>query len=204
MGKTWQKYMTFLAVLCMLVCLVLTVGITYARYQSEFSRRSYIFTPAAPNEIRLYGGGISDAWINGGTLPSLDDTWEKTETGAKLDFSVTNGQIGSFSQEDQTYVIRLAAGLSIQDPGNLTVTLHWTDAEDQSHSVTAVAEAIETGSLLYDTYGDGWVYRFYTGWSEDKFTLTGGSLQYCNYTVTVSGNVEPTLLKLQVLRLNEQ
>lgn len=204
MGKTWPKYMTFLALLCTLVCVILAIGVTYGRYQWEFPKRSYVFTAAAPNEIMLCGGGISDAWINGGTLPTLDDTWEKTENGVKLDFGVTNGQINSYSQEDQSYVVRLAAGLNIKNPENLTVVLHWQDAQGQIHSATAVAETIETGSLLYDTFGDGWVYRFNTGWTENRFTLTGGTLQYCNYTITVSGDVDPALLKLQVLKLDNQ
>ena len=202
MGKTWTKYMAFLTLLCVCVCIVLAVGVTYGRYQWEFPKRSYVFSPTLPDGIYICGGGISDTWINSGSLPPLADTWEKTDNGAELDFGVTNGQIEYVSQQEQTFVVRLAAGLSIKTPENITVTLSWKGAAGQTHSATATATPIEKGSLLYNAYGDGWIYQFFIGDTEMYFTLPGGYLQYYDYTITVSGDVDPTLLNLQILGQN--
>lgn len=190
--------MAFLIVLCAAVCLVLAVGVTYARYQYDFPRQSYLFTPAARDRVVLCGGGVSQDWIDGGNLPPLPETWEATASGVKLDFGVTNGYVGDFAQRDQSYTIYLAAGLSILEPENLTVTLQWQDGEGQTQQLTATALTIEKGSFLYDTYGEGWIYRFYADDREQNFFLAGGALNYQNFTITVSGAVDPTLLDLQV------
>lgn len=202
MEKTWTKYMAFLTILCLCVCMVLAVGVTYGRYQWEFPKRSYVFSPSLPDSIYMCGGGISDVWISGGNLPPLSDTWEKTASGVKLDFGVTNGQIDHVSQQDQSYVVRLTAGLGIKAPENLTVTLTWRDATGQTHTFTATPTAIEKGSLLYNAYGDGWIYQFCIEDTEMHFTLPGGQLRYYNYTITVSGDADPTLLNLQILGQN--
>ena len=187
-----------LCCVCIGLCLLLAVGVTYARYQWEIDRKSYVFSPAAPDQIQLHGGGVSQQWLDGGNLPAISDAWEQTNEGVKLDFSVTNGSIDDFAQRDQMYVLQLSAGLGILDPENLTVTLSWQDEANQTCTAQAKAVPIEKGSFLYDTYGEGWVYLFYSGEEELTFTLKGGSLQYRNYTITVLGDVAPTLLELQV------
>lgn len=202
MGKTWTKYMAFLTLSCICVCVVLAVGVTYGRYQWEFPKRSYVFSPALPDSIYMCGGGISEEWISSGSLPPLEQTWESANDGAKLDFGVTNGNADHVSQQEQTFVVRLAAGLGIKDPGNMTVTLSWKGAAGQIHSATATATPIEKGSLLYNAFGDGWIYQFYVEDVEMYFTLPGGQLQYYDYTITVSGDVDPTLLNLQILGQN--
>ena len=199
MGKIWTKYMAFLVCICVLACLTLAVGITYGRYQWEFPKKSYVFAPVAPDSLYLYGGGVSEEWIQGGNLPPVANTWEQIDGGVKLDFSVTNGQIDSVSWNDQTYVVRLVAGLNIRDPQNLAITLSWTDTEGQTHLATGVPAAIEKGSLLHNSFGEGWVYQFQTQGTEELFSLTGGQLRYCNFTVTVLGEVDASLLNLQIL-----
>ena len=199
MGKIWTKYMAFLACICVLACLTLAVGITYGRYQWEFPKKSYVFAPVAPDSLYLYGGGVSEEWIQGGNLPPVADTWEQIDGGVKLDFSVTNGQIDSVSWNDQTYVVRLVAGSNIRDPQNLAITLSWKDTEGQTHLATGVPAAIEKGSLLHNSFGEGWVYQFQTQGTEELFSLTGGQLRYCNFTVTGLGEVDASLLNLQIL-----
>lgn len=199
MGKNWTKCMTFLTCICVLICVTLAIGITYGRYQWEFPKKSYVFAPKSPDSLYLYGGGVNEAWIQSGTLPPVEDTWEKINGGVKLDFSVTNGQIGSISWNDQSYVVRLVGGLNIRDPQKLTVTLTWKDAAGQPHSLAGTPSAIEKGSLLHNSFGEGWVYQFKTQETEELFHLTGGQLRYCNFTITILGDVDASLLNLQIL-----
>lgn len=184
---------------CVVVlCLALAVGVTYARYQSEISRESYMFSPAAPDQIVLCGGGVSQEWIDGGNLPPVSESWEQNADAVKLDFAVTNGKSNDFAQRDQTYEIQLCAGLHVLNPENIAVLLSWQDDSGETCVAQGVAAPIEKGSFLYNTYGEGWIYRFYSGEEEVTFFLEGGALRYRNYTLTVSGDVEPTLLELQV------
>ena len=188
-----------IACLCLLClgCLVSAVGITYGRYQWDFPRASYLFSPETPGQIVLCGGGVSQAWIDGGNLPPLDDDWEETPTGAKLDFGVTNGFPGSFTTRDQVLEIRLAASLAVVDAEKMQVTLSWDDENGQTQSLTATPAPIEQGSFLHDSLGDGWVYRFEQT-ADPQFILSGGGLHYRNFTISVFGDVDPALLELQV------
>ena len=192
------KYLNLLTLLCLVVCLVLSVGVAYGRYQWEFPGQSYVFTPELPANLFLCGH-ISEGGLNGGTLPALEEKWLPDGEGVKLDFGVTNGNGQQVSQENQTYVVRLAAGLSIENPEKLIVTLYWWDSDGTSHWQNGVPTPIEKGSALHASYGDGWVYRFYGEQEELTFALTGGQLSYANYTIAVSGEVESTLLDLQIL-----
>ena len=202
MGKMWTKYMTFLTCMCLLICVTLAIGITYARYQWEFPTKSYVFAPVAPDSLYLYGGGVNEEWIQGGHLPPVEDTWEEISGGVKLDFSVTNGQIDSVSWNDQSYVVRLVGGLNIRNPENLTVTLTWQDEAGQICSAVGTPSAIEKGSLLHNSFGEGWVYQFQNQGTEEIFHLIGGQLRYCNFTITVLGDVDASLLNLQILGQN--
>lgn len=198
MSKAWTKYRFFLTILCLCVCIVLSVGAAYARYQWEFPRRSYVFAPELPDNIFMCGS-VPGEWLDHGNLPELGEKWISTDHGVKLDFGVTNGNAEHISQQKQSYVIRLAAGLGIEDPEKLTVTLYWWDEEGELHWETGTAVPILEGSMLHASHGDGWVYEFHTERGEIGFSLEGGRLAYHNYTITVSGDVEPTLLNLQIL-----
>ena len=192
------KYLNLLTLLCLVICLVLSVGVAYGRYQWEFPRRSYVFAPELPDSIFLCGS-VPGEWLDHGVLPELEEKWLPNAEGVKLDFGVTNGNEKQVSQEDKTYVVRLAAGLIIEDPEKLIVTLYWWDSQGELHWENGVPTPIEKGSMLHASYGDGWVYQFYGDDEELTFTLAGGQLSYANHTIAVYGEVETTLLDLQVL-----
>lgn len=198
MGKAWTKYRTFLIPLCLCICIVLGVGVAYARYQWEFPRKSYVFTPQLPDNIYMCGSVPGD-WLDHGELPELSKTWIPTNNGVKLDFGVTNGDAEHISQREQSYVIRVAASLSIADPAKLTVTLYWWDEAGEIHWATGVPTAIAEGSVLHASHGDGWVYQFRTERGEVGFSLAGGQLDYANHTIAITGEVEATLLDVLVL-----
>ena len=196
MGKAWTKYGTFLTLLCLCSCILLSVGVAYGQYQWEFPRRSYVFAPELPDNIYMCGS-VSGEWLEHGDLLELGEKWIPTNNGVKLDFGVTNGDAEHISV--QSYVIRLAASLSIEDPEKLSVTLYWWDSAGDIHWATGVPTPILEGSALHASHGDGWVYQFRTERGEVGFSLPGGSLAYANHTIAITGEVEATLLDVQVL-----
>ena len=197
-----RKYLNLLTLFCLVVCLALSVGVAYGRYQWEFPDRSYSFTPEVPDNIFLCGSLPGD-WLDYGVLPELQEKWLPNEDGVKLDFGVTNGNSQQVSQKEQSYSVRLAAGLAVTDPEDLTVILYWWDDADEICWAVARASPIQPGSALQASYGDGWEYRFYEDdGTELDFTLPGGQLAYENHAIAVFGEVASTLLDVQVVGQN--
>lgn len=190
-----------LVLLLLLTCAAAAVGVTYARYQWEFTQASYFFTPENRAAITVYGAHLSDAVLDSGSLPATSGTWEPTDGGMELNFSVANGKPDTFWQKDQEFVIRLAVGLTVQDPSNLTVVLSYTDEDGNPVTVTADPEPIAAGSFRHSAFGDGWVYEFRAAEAQLCFSLQGSAFDYRNFTVTVTGTVPATLLDLQVIQI---
>lgn len=189
------------AALCLallLTCAAAAVGITYARYQWEFVQASYYFTPASSSALTVYGAHLLDAVLDSGSLPATSGAWESTDGGMALKFSVSNGKPGQYRQQEQSFVIRLAVGLTAEDPANLSVVLSYTDDQGDPVTVTAEPEPIVAGSFQHSAFGDGWVYCFHVEDEELRFALQGDAFNYQNFTVTVTGMVPATLLELQV------
>jgi len=190
-----------LALSLLLVCAVAAVGITYARYQWEFAQASYFFAPENSSGLTVYGAHLSDDLVSSGNLPATSGTWEQTEKGARLRFSVSNGTPEEYRQQEQTFVIRLAVGLTAENAENLSVVLSYTDDQGDPVSVTAEPIPITAGSFLHSAFGDGWVYSFRDGEAQLRFSLGGEAFDYRNFTVTVTGAVPATLLDLQVTQV---
>jgi hypothetical protein len=186
-----------LAFACVTLCLTLTVGVTYARYQWESPRQSYVFAPDKPDQV-LLSGSITEQALEEKELPSFPEQWVQTENGLQLDFAVTNGTFAEPAQRNQKFTLYLTGGVGIGSAEALTVTIHWQDGAGNIIQTQAVAQAVERGTLLYDSMGDGWIYRFFEGQQELKFLLEGGEIRYENFTLTVSGLTDPAMLDLRV------
>ncbi len=190
-----------LALPLLLVCAVAAVGITYARYQWEFAQASYFFTPENSSGLTMYGAHLSEDLVSSGNLPATSGTWEQTESGAQLRFSVSNGTPTEYRKQEQTFVISLAVGLTAENAENLSVVLSYTDEQGNPVSVTAEATPIASGSFQHSAFGDGWAYSFPDGETQLRFSLSGEAFDYRNFTVTVTGAVPATLLDLQVTQV---
>lgn len=190
-----------LALSLLLICAAAAVAVTYARYQWEFMQASYFFTPENRAVLTVYDAHLSDAVLDSGSLPATSGTWEPTDSGMELNFSVANGKPDTFWQKDQEFVIRLAVGLTVQDPSNLAVVLSYTDEDGNPVTVTAEPEPIAAGSFRHSAFGDGWVYRLLVEDEELRFALQGSAFDYRNFTVTVTGTFPATLLDLQVTQI---
>jgi len=173
------------------------VGVTYARYQWDSPRQSYIFTPDKPDQVQL-SGSITEQVLEEGELPPFTGQWEQTQTGMKLTFAVTNGTASEPAQRNQKFTLYLTGGVGIGSAEALTVTLNWQDSEGNLIQTPAMVQAVERGTLLYDSMGDGWVFRFYDQQQELSFLLEGGNMNYENFTLTVSGLTDPAMLDLRV------
>ncbi|MBE6939744.1 MAG: hypothetical protein E7457_02840 [Ruminococcaceae bacterium] len=187
-----------LLVVCVSVCLVLAVGVSYGRYEQKFDPVDYPF--AADNTQRLIlGGVVTQSWLDAGTWPQ-SPSWQVSGTSAQLSFSVSNGRgQEEFVPQTQTYVLQMLLGLDIADPRQVTLQLVWEEG-GETHRLTAAAQEIPEGSLLQGRYGSGWIYRFYEeGGAERQFLLPGDGLHYQNFTLEVTGSVDPTLLVLQAV-----
>lgn len=199
MNQKQNKYLLWLAALCMAACMVLTVGVTFARYQSEIDLDSLWFSAEVADRLHLCDGHMTQSQMNSGSWSGRTPAWTETEEGLALEFCISNGTSGeSFATRDQMASVRLAAGLGIQDPETLTVVLTF-ERDDQQVQLTAVPELIEEGSALYYSFGDGWLYRFYEEDAEAAFLFDGEELSYQNFTLTVAGETEAALLDLQIL-----
>ena len=193
-----RKYLNLLTLVCLVVCLALSVGVAYGRFQWEFPQMPYLFTPELPDNLFLCGS-VSEDWLDHGNLPELSDQWMPDGDGVKKEFGVTNGYAQLVSRQEQIYTVRLAVSLGVEDPTKLTVTLSWRDSQGEIHQETAEPVPIAEGTTLHTSFGDGWVYRFLQDGQEVKFSLPGGELAYANYAITVAGDVEPVMLDVQII-----
>lgn len=208
-----SRYWIWLVALCLCACMVLGVGVSYARYRTDFLTESYKFSAGAAENILMHGEVTEEltSAVLQGQWPEVPAGWtqleqsqtEGTQPEAELKFSVSNGESGAnYAKRDQAVSIQLVAGLTIEAPEKLTVTMTAPGAEENSETMryTAVPEPILEGSFLYDTYGSGWVYRFYDAETGEQLTLLleGGELSYMNITLSVAGDVSPSLLNLEI------
>lgn len=215
-----SRYWIWLEISCLCICMVLGIGVSYARYRTDFMTESYKFVAGEPEAILMYGE-VTKEWADdvlGGLWPAAPTGWtpvEQAETAgeaaegallpmdAELRFCVSNGESGTlYAHRDQAVSIQLVASLTIGAPELLTVTMTVPGTEENAAEIryTALPEPILEGSFLYDTYGHGWVYRFYDEKTGDQLTLLleGGQLSYTNVTVGVAGDVSPSLLNLEI------
>ncbi len=208
-----------LAVLLAVGALTAATGTAFARYQIE--EKVDIFVHARHLEY-IYLGVMTektdpDTNTTQRVFEQTQGSWEKVDGVTQLRFAVANGtdSVTEFSSYDQKIRIRLAAsqdfwdGLDATQP-TLTLVLPLREGEEEPRTYMANAYPIsikdQTGkvtsqSLLGQSFGDGWVFRF-----EDEFgreiglDLPGGDLNILELTLTLSGVPEDVvhLLQLQV------
>ena len=199
--KKKRNMMQRVIILCLWVCLVLGVGISYARYRTDLMTISYWFKSSYSDTIVMRGIVTSDSDAKDGIWNLVPDSWQNTQWDiAKLDFSVSNGSSDkAYASRDQLVTIQLVASLNIQNPENLRISIVTLDDQGKEVIYDGVPAEIRKGSLLHSLYGDGWVYTFVDETENQKdFLLKGNRLSYQNFTVFVEGNVDATLLSIEL------
>ena len=184
-----------LAVTLLLLCAVVTVGVTWARYQEE--ENSYLeYNTREPGMILLW----SDYDPLTGELTEGNRAWRFSNGTGELDIYVSNGtSTVEYSEEDQSVSIRLIGTLGIS---NAQVSI-FVSENGVATRCTATPVPIQEGTPLYSTFGSGntYIVRDEDG-KELSWNLEGGTLSVLGVLIDVQ-NLEKVedaaLLQLQVL-----
>lgn len=184
-----------LLTLLLLMCVVLMVGVSWARYQEE--ETSYLqYGVRKPASVSLWAGYDEET----GTLIEGNSTWTFYDGMGTLCFSISNGTSETeYSDTDLSVSIRLVGSLAITDA---QVFLSAFDGSSTREWI-ATPMQIQEGTPLFDTFGGGTVYVFLDeNGSELEWNLEGGTLSVLSAQLDVLnlGEIhDAALLQLQVV-----
>ena len=179
----------------LLMCVILMVGVTWARYQEE--KTSYLqYNARESASVSLWAGYDEST----GELIEGDPVWSFYEGGGTLRFYISNStSAADHSAEDLRVSIRLLGTLGIT---NAQVSLVVSDGSSTTTG-NAVAVQIKEGTPLFDTFGGGNAYVFLDeDGSELEWNLKGGTLSVLSVQIDVLNLNEVSdaaLLQLQVV-----
>lgn len=202
--STW--YSLGLAVVLLVVCLILSTGVTWARYRSEVSKNIY-FKVREPIAVCLGQVERGEGMPEEGRFVRTDGgSWKLDESGIlKMNFAIANGENElSYEERNQEVYIRLIGTLGIQSEADdvaLKLTYPSADDPEKTEEVKAKAVRIKAGSAMYATFGDGWMFRFTDKYGEElAWTLEGGALSCMEMELSVEGGAlrDTSLLQLQI------
>lgn len=125
-----------LIISCLLVCVVLMLGVSLARYETVIGPADIVFQPEDAQTLEICCSG-----------------WEDAESGKQLAFTVKNTVTESKSTKFRLCLLT-SAGLTEE---NRSVTLNV-----EGKSYTAVKSEIHEGSSLRNSFGEGFLYSFYS------------------------------------------
>lgn len=117
----------------------------------------------------------------------------------QLEFLLSNGtDAENVSQTEQSVSLRLLATAS-NDAEHTTVCLS-ADGQEYEGKPTTVTK----GSMFWQRYGEGEVYRFYNAAGEElSWNLLGEKLSQVKMTLTVTGGAEGTAFTLMTARTTD-
>lgn len=185
-----RKLYMLLGVILVIGCLVATIGITFARYRTQWNSHMG-FQVERVGRVQL--GTVQDAAFT--TTPA---TWTETDGIRQLTFAVSNGlSISDHADIGQNVRLQLVASLGAwQADSKEIITLTVGDK-----TYTATASPIPEGSTLHTKFGDGWVFRFVDA-DGNEYTgqLSGATFQYIPMELSMNSQAisDTSLLQLQV------
>lgn len=193
LGRT----MVFMLILCAGL-LIVSVGVTYARYREDH-QGSVAFQIKESETVFL---GIID---NNEFTQVSQLEWKVEDNSATLQFAVANGTSEmDYSNRNQEVQLCLIGSLGLMKEEKLPiVSVFFKTQEGEVKNIQASVSAIEKGTALYHSYGDGWLYRFYESTAEGNrefsWALPGGEFSYIALTVKMEGETSENLSLLQPL-----
>ena len=124
------------------------------------------------NSVSVPGAGV----LTAGSWSELPKTWLAAGDGAELAFCVSNGTSGKdYAEENLSLRIQLTGTLGITDPDRFQVTLTTDSTTGHPVVYTALFTAIPEDSVLYQSVGPGWIYRFCDDRGKEiRWELPGG------------------------------
>lgn len=163
--------------ICLVVCVLLTVGVSYARYRTGAMAR-----------IDFESRSLSQLWLwelapvsEGGeespepTAPHApqNGVWSEIDGDTNVfRFRLTNGETEqSVAETDILADVLLDVGQGFDDPWWLNVTLYTTNDNNEELRYLGVPTQIAEGSVLYNRFGEGWCFRFYPLTEQDTVDM---------------------------------
>lgn len=184
-----------LTVSLLLLCIILAVGITWARYRAE--EDSFLqYTTRDPGAVSLWAGYNELT----GTLTAGEIPWTFSNGTGTAQFYISNGTSeADYSDEDLSAAIRLLVSLNAADA---QVELSVSDGSSTATWGGTPVE-IQEGTPLFTSFGGGTAYVFQNeNGSELDWNLEGGALSVLSVQIEVS-NLEQldgaALLQVQVV-----
>lgn len=158
-----RKLYTLPGIVCLIIMLVLSSGVAYARFQENVTN-TLLFQPAMPEHLVL---NQQDGWLTQGQISTISFSLNNTGT------------------EQKVGKIYLLVSQGIPHESDLSVTL-----KQGENQYNAKAEPITTGTALHKSFGDGWIYRFVdkTG-QELLWPINGKGQLICQVTVESKSEV---------------
>ncbi len=120
--------------LLLVICVGVSLGVSYARYQKTVRAEVQIQPDTAPFSVTA-------------------EPWQMDGEAYQTTFSVQNS-----GREAWACSVQLLASLGLESPDRIRVQLVLGE-----QSYEAIAEPIPQGSALYGSFGPGWLYRFTDG-----------------------------------------
>jgi len=206
-----SRYSLGLAAVLVIFCLVVSTGVTWARYRTEVDE-SIHFKAREPVSVYLgkveYGEDDTAAEnaAEGKFVQTNEGSWERNEDGElQLKFAIANGSSeAEFEERNQQVYIRLVGSLGIQSEGKTIspkLKFPQEDKPEEPQQVEATAIRIAPESPMYTTFGEGWMFCFTDNEGEElTWTLEGGELNYIEMELTLEGGTlaDTSLLQLQI------
>lgn len=192
---TSPGFLMSLAAVLVLGCLIVAVGISYARYRTDESLQ-YQFQAEQNASVWLWQIDENNAYVQ------EESIWKTADGQLQLKFAVSNGtDRDHVTSVDQQVRIRVIASLGAwreDTSADLTLTV---DAVE--YAVTATP--IKQGSALHRSFGDGWVLSFRDAeGKEPTWLLSKDELTYLNMQLSLTSDevMNTELLQLQVISEN--
>lgn len=185
-NNTVSRLFLWISVIFIGITIAFSIGTAFARYQSDRMDSDFGIIGSGGG-IFLYAANDDDSYMPLGK-------WQKSDDGYKLDFVISNSESPeNYCGIDQNVSIIVFCGEGLENSDDLIITL-----DTGSDIYTAVPEKIAEGSAAYNSYGNGYLYRFYDVSSNElSFVLPGNMLSNRRMTLGVSGTVNyPTLIRM--------
>ena len=157
-----RNMLPLLVMLCVIGALILTIGVSYARFRENWTE-TLPFQPEGEENLVLH----------------QDSNWVETQDARELAFSLKNTDT-----EAATGAVYVLVSQGMESPDKLHITL-----TAQGRTYTGQAQSIVEGSALHKSFGDGWVYRFLDNQGQE-ITWELDPAQQQNFVLTVENREE--------------
>lgn len=196
-----------LTVVLLAACVVSSLGISYARYRLDKTAMTAI-TPREPEYVYLGTVARETEGSEGTFVPGTLGEWKSMDDRLELAFAVANGKDSeNFAQSDQEFRVRLVGSMGVwdgEDTVDVILRVPAIPSEQDPEmplEISGKAIRIQQDSLMYQEFGEGWVFCFYDAWGEEwRFDLKGGQWNRLELILSVN-EVELTDLSLMQLQI---